>query len=196
MEFIIGLFLAAKSLALLTGIFMTGSKEGAVLISKPNLYIKNNQIMFSCETQNVINKDLREFILSGTPVKIEYEIFLIQYGRENQEESRQVIAIEYTVEYDLVKQNFRLFKNQDCILQDKSYEKIDGSLSQPKDIALINQALIESDKYYVLSVKIALGKIKIEGLKNKEIDLISFWNYHKPYLETQPFLGQAILSVK
>jgi hypothetical protein len=192
MDLIIGLIVAVKSLVFMGG-FISPDKL-PVRIAAMQVNITQQDVRVSCAVSNAFTKDLRKLTRSGTP------ILLYVFSQVKQAGHDSLVAgmvIENMLVYDLAKKKYLL--KQGLAKDTLSFANQDSAIAAASSFPMMPvmpKAGIVPDKAYYFILWAVLGKARVEALGNKDIDLMYFWDYKRPSLKTDPFLGTQLLATK
>jgi hypothetical protein len=191
MEFIVGLLVAVKSLVFMGGYI--APDKAHVTITGVQVVVTSQEVRAGCDVVNAYPLELRKLAQSGTPILL----YVFTEARQVRKDSLVgSCAAENGIEYDLLAKQYRVRRSvqADTLL----FSNLDSALAASarfNGMNVIPKEKIDPQKSYYFIMWAVLGKTKVEALGNKEIDLMYFWNYSRPSLRTDPFLGEQFLAI-
>ncbi|MFH1761012.1 MAG: DUF4390 domain-containing protein [bacterium] len=189
MSFLIGLLIAAKGLLFFSG-SISGEKSPAVF-NRPQILISNEYLKLNCRINNAFSKDLKKLAETGTPIILYLNIDFINASIE---ETVKTLLLERILIYDLVKKKYLItFTGRKESLIYNTLDSAISGLSNFSDISLLSTVNIQPGHYYFMQIFGLLGKVKVDALDNKEIYLMYFWNFKRPAVRTEQYLGYKFI---
>ncbi|MBD3343861.1 MAG: DUF4390 domain-containing protein [Chitinivibrionales bacterium] len=192
MNFIIGILVGAKSIALIAGMIAFGTSD--ITISPPKLVLTPNEIQLSCRLENGYTRDLRKLSQTGT------EIIVYLFVEVKEEDSRELVAkvsSEHTLFYNMLDKEYVVYRQENDAKE--TFGELDSALavvSTFTSVPVVSIHKIEATGDYFFEIYSILGKTKIEALDDKEIDLMYYWDYKRPSVRTETFKGSVLLYGK
>jgi hypothetical protein len=190
MELIVGLLVAVKSLVFMGGYIAPDKVQ--VKITAMQVVVTRQDVMVGCQVANAFPAQIKKLAQSGTPILL----YVFAEARQVKKDSLvgSVVA-EKRLEYDLVARQYRVTGGggKDTL----TFASPDSALAACAGfarLAVLPKDKIKPDKSYYFIMWAVLGRVKVEALANKEIDLMYFWNYKRPTLRTGPFKGGQFLA--
>jgi hypothetical protein len=190
MDLIIGLIVAVKSLVFMGG-YISPDKIPAA-ISGMQVHVTHQDIRVSCVVAHAFARDLKKLAQSGTPILL---YVFTQVKQADNDSLVTATVVENSLVYDLARKKY--FMKQNIAGDTLSFGDIDSALAAASSFVMMPVMTKEKagpDKSYYFIMWAVLGKTRVEALGNKDIDLMYFWNYKRPTLRTDPFLGAQLLA--
>ncbi|MBI4722596.1 MAG: hypothetical protein HY769_06315 [Candidatus Stahlbacteria bacterium] len=160
--------LATKVIAVLIGVaVLFGGKKGDIVFTTPNIKVISDTVVINTTLKNSFNKELKEIILSGTPVTIRLLISA----------NNLIMEVPHSIRYDLIAKTFTVTKLQDSLIV-KDFNSASRSINGFNNIKLFCPA-----KELTVIMKAVIDPTKIAAIGNKNFELMCFWNYQAPVLK-------------
>jgi hypothetical protein len=190
MDLIVGLIVAVKSLVFMGGYFSPDKLP--VRISGMQVTVTQQDVKVSCVVTNAFGPELKKLAQSGTPILLYVFTQMKQADRDSLVTDN---VVENRLEYDLAKKKYLL--KQGVSGDSAAFEDIDSAIASAsafRMVPVLAKDRVMPDKSYYFIMWAVLGKTRVEALGNKNIDLMYFWDYKRPTLRTDSFMGTQFLA--
>ncbi len=160
--------LATKAIAVLIGVAaLLGGKKGDIVFTTPNIKVISDTVVINTTLKNSFNNEIKEIILSGTPVTIRLIISA----------NDLVMEIPHSIKYDLINKTFTVTKLQDALIV-KDFNAASRSMNGFNNIKIFCPT-----KELTVIMKAVIYPTKIAAIGNKDFELMCFWDYQAPTLK-------------
>lgn len=141
-----------------------------LLISKPDIYLKNNFLMTDFKTQILLEKKEIDTIQSGLTTTIRLRIELWEKGRLI---SRLKITKDWTreISFDIWKRIYTLVISENRVpVQFENYHQLSQSLIKKEMLPILPLQSIDSHQRYFVRIRVT-----VESINQKEMKEIKRW---------------------
>lgn len=181
MNFIFSFLVTTRILTIFTGSGVTDSLTPG--INDPSIILTGDQVQISCAVRNPYPPELRKLAETGTPV------VLYLFTELRQRKGKALIyktTQERILWYDLI-------KNEYCVKKGTQPDTLrfssgDSAISAASSFTAVNafpRRVIRPGSRYYIQIYSILGKTKVEALANRDIDLMYYWDYKRPFIKTE-----------
>jgi|SRR3989339_532459 len=192
MNFIFSLLLAARSLTFVTTLL--GNNENGIRFSEPLFLIHQESVALHCLLQDGMTPELRDIVRSGIVVPL---YFYIDLKKEGDGQPLTRTFIEHRLKFDLLKQQFAVFGN--CPPETTFFSSMDSACSAfctLNDCRIVMLSDLSDNGRYSIELFAVLGRTPVRALDNKDVDLMYYWDFKRPFIRTDPLLGRSFLQTR
>jgi hypothetical protein len=191
MDLIISILLSTRLLTFLGGL---GGGHSEVRFSPPQIAVAPTAITMNCSLIHAFSPELKELANTGTPVLL---YLFVELYENNQKQPVAAVAVESSLLYDLVARQYRVFFSPggDTLIFGSLDSAIAASCSFKNVLLISLDRIREIAAYHIVSFAI-LGKTRVEALRNREIDLMYYWDFRRPSMKTDEFSGKQLLALR
>jgi hypothetical protein len=192
MSFLIGLIMTAKGVLFFSG--SLGGSQSLAELSAPRIILSGNEIKVNCAVTNALPQDLKRLAESGTQILI-YLTLDLRDATDRTSVNRAIV--ENSLRYDLINKRYIVVSSVDNdTLEYTAPDSALASFTRFLKVPVAATKKISADHTYYIEMFSMLGKVRVEAVGNKEIDLMYFWNFKRPSVRTEKMEGVNLLPAK